>query len=166
MKNIVLIGFMGAGKSAVGKLLSEKNKIPFIDTDKLIEKKESKSINDMFKEQGEPYFRKIEKEVIEEISIKEDTIISVGGGAVLDDDNVSNLKKNGLIVYLKAPFDILYDRIKESTSRPLLAVQKPEEEMQALLEARQMAYESVADFTVDVSKGTPEEIAQEIVEHI
>jgi shikimate kinase len=164
MNNIVLMGFMGAGKTSVGTILAQKLKLKYIDIDEEIEKKTGKQISEIFKEKGEPYFRSLEKETVKEISSIQNAVISAGGGTVLDEENVAQLKKNSFIVYLKAPFNVLYDRIKESSNRPLLAVYKPEEEMQALLEARQMTYESVADLVVDVSIDNVEEIAEEIAE--
>lgn len=166
MKNLVLIGFMGSGKSVVGETLAKKLNLSFIETDKLIENKSGISINEIFEKEGEPFFRTLEKETVKDASDHQNTVISVGGGAILDEDNVKSLKRNGFFIYLKAPFTVLYDRIKESTNRPLLAVHNPEDKMQALLEARQMTYESVADLVIDVSSETPEEITEKIVKEL
>lgn len=164
MKNLVLIGFMGAGKSVVGKILSNKLDVPYIDTDKIIEKEQGVSVKEIFEKRGEQYFREKERETVARVTKEHGMIISVGGGAVLDEENVKDLKGNGTLVYLKAPFTVLYDRIKESENRPLLAVHNPEETMHTLLEARQMTYESIADIVVDVSNANPDEIAKRIID--
>src|SRR3972149_7672422 len=110
--NIVLVGFMGTGKSVVGKKLAKVLKRELVDTDKLIEKKAGKPIPDIFSENGEPYFRELESKVIEDISKKEKCIIITGGGVVLREENITNLKKNGVIICLNASPKIIYERVK------------------------------------------------------
>jgi len=103
-KNIVLIGLMGSGKTTIGKKIAEKLKMKFIDTDELIVQKAQKAINLIFAEDGELFFRDLESEVIEEISKQENIVISTGGGAVLREENLNNLKKNGVLFYLSFVF--------------------------------------------------------------
>ena len=103
MKNIVLTGFMASGKSSVGKILAEKLNIKFIDTDILIEQKLNKKISDIFKENGEQYFRQQETKVVEEISNLTSCLISCGGGVVLNKYNIELLRKNGIVAKLNIP---------------------------------------------------------------
>ena len=100
--NIVLVGFMGTGKTAVGKLLSAKMQMKYISTDELIEDKERRSINEIFKKSGEPYFRRLEKEAVKRVCLLDKFIIDAGGGVVLDEENVQMLKKNAKIICLSA----------------------------------------------------------------
>ena len=96
MKNIILVGFMGTGKSAVGKKLAEKLKRDFLELDDSIEAKEKMLIKDIFEKKGEPYFRMVEKEVVKEASSRKNVVISAGGGAIMDEENLNNLKNSGL----------------------------------------------------------------------
>ncbi len=160
--NIVLIGFMGSGKTVVGRELARKLSYKLKDTDGIIEERTKKKIEDIFLQEGEDHFRDIEAQVIDELSGLEKQVISCGGGAILRKENVLVLKETGVLIYLKAPFEVLYDRIKMSTNRPLLKVREPEQTAKKLLEARQHVYEQVADFSVDVSNRPISEIVSEI----
>ena len=120
MKNIVLVGFMGAGKSVVGKKLAILLKRNLVSTDALIVEREKRPIADIFKDSGEPYFRGAVKAIVEDVSKKENFIIDCGGGVVLNPDNMSNLKKGGVVFYLKAKSEVLYERVKSEKHRPLL----------------------------------------------
>jgi len=152
MKNIVLIGMRGSGKSKIGKKLAKITKREFLDTDQLIEKEEHRTIPEIVKDNGWDYFRKVESEVIAEISEKEDIVISTGGGAILNKENIKNLQRNGIIVYLKADPVTLAQRIKNSTNRPALKEGlNLIDEMMELLKERNPIYESTADATADVS---------------
>ena len=162
MKNIVLIGFMGSGKTAVGKELAKRLKLPFKDTDTLIEERLDQKISVIFADKGEAYFRDMESQIIDELTAKDNQVLSCGGGAILRNENVTYLKQNGTLVYLKAPFAVLYDRIKSSSTRPLLKVGEPEKTARMLWEARQKVYEGIADLSVDTSKKSIIEIVEEI----
>ena len=131
-------------------------------TDKMIEEREKRTIAEIFRDSGEPYFRKIEKEVVAELSWKKDLIIDCGGGAILDKDNRENLKKRGVLVYLAASPETIYQRIKHQTHRPLLGGDMSVKRITVLLQQRKPIYET-ADFTVDTSYKTPEEVAQDIL---
>lgn len=163
MKNLVLIGFMGSGKSLVGRKLATQLNLAFVDTDILIEKKAQQSIRKIFEQTGEAYFRDLETQVIKEVSSKENQVIACGGGAVLRSQNVKALKKKGFLIYLKAPFPILFDRIKYTEDRPLLNVPQPERETKILLASRERIYQSVADMVVDASPPIPEEVVKRII---
>ena len=123
--NIVLTGLMGAGKSTVGKALSKILKdYTFVDVDSVIVDIEGMSITDIFEKKSEEYFRKIEKEIIQELSEEEDLIIALGGGAYEDKDTRETLK-NCKVVYLKSSVDRLLSRIKDDKTRPLLQCEDP-----------------------------------------
>ncbi len=162
MKNIVLIGFMGSGKTAVGKQLGERLGLSFKDTDSLIEERLGQKINAIFADKGEAFFRDMESQIIDELTAKDNQVLSCGGGAILRNENVNYLRQNGTLIYLKAPFAVLYDRIKSSSNRPLLTANEPEKTARMLWEARQKVYESVADLSLDTSKKSIEQIVKEI----
>jgi shikimate kinase len=151
-RNIVLIGFMGAGKSTVGKLLSKKLGRKFLDTDEIIEKKMSLAISQIFEKYGEAYFRDIESQVVKEVSAVGNQIISLGGGAILRDENVKTLKEKGVLIYLKVPLSELKKRLKGAQDRPLLKVENAEAQVEKIFASRKERYEEVADFIVDGSK--------------
>ena len=117
-KNIVLIGFMGCGKSLTSSKLAEILDRQVISTDKLVEKKEGQSVAEIFEKSGEGYFRRVEKEIIKEISDQSGMIIDCGGGVVMDDENMANLKKNGHVIYLSASPESIYNNIKNRSHRP------------------------------------------------
>ncbi|MBF0215572.1 MAG: HD domain-containing protein [Candidatus Omnitrophica bacterium] len=147
MKNIVLVGFMGTGKTSVGKMLSMCLDKPYISVDDIIEKKEGLSITDIFAGKGEEYFRKLESEIIREISGREDQIIDTGGGAVLNEGNIAALKRSGVLFCLTALPETIYNRVKEQAHRPLLKVDDPRKKVAELLSVRKQFYE-MADHMV------------------
>lgn len=118
--NIYLMGFMGCGKSYVGKLLSERLKWSFIDTDECIVQEAGMSIPEIFEKQGEPAFRKLEKSCVDRVSKLKEHVISLGGGAILDQDNWKNISQSGITVTLSYPAEILASRLVEKSDRPLL----------------------------------------------
>jgi len=161
-KNIVLIGLMGSGKTTIGKHISEKTGMHFVDTDELIVQKAKKPIKLIFGEDGEPDFRDIESEVIEKASQQTNIIISTGGGAVLRDENIENLKKSGVLFYLYAPAEELFERIKDDRERPLINTPNPIETLKRIQIGREIFYEQ-ADYKIYTSKKTPEEAADEVI---
>ena len=164
MKNIILAGLMGSGKTSVAKEL--KNILPefnLIEVDKIIEEKENISINDIFKIKGESHFRKLEKTTIDDVLAKENQIISLGGGSLENDFDFETAKKNSIIFYLKANVDILFERIKNNKDRPLLNCENPKEKLTLLLGRREKNYKK-ADFIIDVNKITIKEAAKKIEE--
>lgn len=150
-QNIVLIGFMGCGKTSVGRKLSIVLKREFIDTDDFIEKKEGMTINQIFALKGESYFRDLEKELCRRYSRPGSKIIATGGGIIKNQNNIDNLKKGGKIFYLKSTPAQIAVNLKYDNSRPLLRGGNKEEKIAQLLEERRPLYESCADFTIDVS---------------
>lgn len=144
--HIYLTGFMGAGKSRVGRLMAEKYQLPFYDSDHLIEEERGKSVRLIFKEDGEAYFRQLEAQVIRSLVQKsESSVIALGGGALMHHDNLNLVKKKGVLVYLKSSPENIYERIKNSKKRPLLnqPESSPElilDKMRALLKKREPVY--------------------------
>lgn len=165
MKNIVLTGFMGTGKTEVGRLLARRLGYKFIDADSIIEEEQKMPITEIFKRFGEPYFRDIESEVIKRLSEMEKVIISTGGGVVLREENMNNLRKKGIIICLMASPETIYERTKDDTSRPLLQVKDPLQRIRELLNFRRPYYEK-ADIMIDTDGKTPEEVAEDIIKRI
>ncbi|MFI5305066.1 MAG: 3-dehydroquinate synthase [Nitrospiria bacterium] len=165
-QNIVLVGFMGVGKTTLGKLLATETGLVFLDTDRLIEKKENASVSEIFEKRGEPYFRRIEKEVIKEISQKKgEFIIATGGGALLDPENEKNLKQRGVLICLRASPEEILKRIRKEEMRPLLKSGLRLETIKNLLRQRAKRYRN-ADATVETDHMTPNEILIEIRERL
>jgi len=164
-KNIVLIGFMGAGKTTVGRQLAFRLQRDFIDTDKMVEEITGMTISQIFHKYGEVRFRAEEKLAIRKVSSLESKVIAVGGGAVLDRDNVVSLKQNGIFVWLKPQKTEIYQRLKSKTNRPLLKGKSEEKEkvISALLTQREPYYKAVADLEIDTAGKKIEEIANEII---
>ncbi|MBU0571128.1 MAG: HD domain-containing protein [Candidatus Omnitrophica bacterium] len=152
MKNIVLTGFMGTGKTVVSKALAKDLNMTYVSTDDLVEVASGRSIKDIFAEKGEAYFREKEKKVIQDVCEHIDQIIDAGGGAVLDPENMKCLKKNGIVVCLWADPEVILERTRKNNHRPLLSVDDPKRKVQELLEERKASYEH-ADFHVDTTMG-------------
>lgn len=147
--NIVLVGMMGAGKSYIGcKLAKLLAHFAYIDTDDAIEQKAGLTIPEIFEQHGEKYFRKIEREIIDEISQNNDQIISIGGGAFEYPENVKNLKKQGITFYLRAPASELFKRIENETLRPILNENFSQKTIEDLLKKREKNYLK-ANFVID-----------------
>jgi shikimate kinase len=159
--NIVIIGFMGTGKSTVAKLLAQELKLPYVETDLCIEAKEQTSISDIFQTKGEAYFREVETAVIREVSQRKGVIISTGGGAVLKQENINFFKKIGTLFCLTANADEIYQRLAKDTTRPLLQTSNPREKIKDLLELRQPFY-AKADHQIETTGIAPEQIVQTI----
>jgi len=162
-KNVILIGFMGCGKTTIGLKLSYKLRMPVEDTDKWIEKKEGKTISEIFATDGEAYFRALETATLEAFRDRPSSrIISVGGGTPVKAENRELLKQCGTVVYLRIKPETVYERLKEDTTRPLLQCDNPLEKIQNLLAARREAYEECADIIIDVDEKNAEEILKEL----
>ena len=160
MKTIFLCGFMGCGKSTVGKLLANKSGRIFADMDDYIEDYEHKTISEIFAEKGEPHFRKIEAEAVVRLA-GSGYVVACGGGAMVDAKNAENAKQGGTVVFIDTPFEVCYERIKDDKRRPI-AVSSTREQLLERFEARKGAYLSAAEHVVDGS-GSPLEIAESII---
>jgi len=165
MKNIVLTGFMGAGKTAVGRELSHLLGWKIIDVDEEIVKAQGTTINELFGKFGEAGFRDIETEMIKKVARNRNVIISTGGGAVLRKENMDILREHGTIVCLWASADAVYKRTSSNGERPLLRVENPRRRIEELLEYRRPFYEK-ADMVLDTEEKTPLHIAEEILKRM
>lgn len=163
MKNIVLTGFMGSGKTTVGKIIAETLNIDFIDTDSEIIKKLNLPIDEIFKRFGEEKFREVETEVTYELSQVENAVISTGGGIVLKKENIENLRKNGIIYYLHASPDIIFQRLSKDNTRPLLQNNDKLKTIIRLLNIR-IPYYKNCDYEINTDNLVPEQIAKKIIE--
>ncbi len=162
--SIALIGFMGTGKTAVGKVLAAKLGKEFVELDSLIEQKAGKSIPEIFQQDGEIGFRELEIEVAKEASNQKNTVITCGGGIVLYKINIDRLKKGCIIIYLTAAPDIILKRLSnDQNERPLLDLPDRASQIKGLLRFRQPFYESAADIKIDTSKLNTESVAERIM---
>ncbi len=167
-KNIVLCGFSGSGKTTVGRMLARKMGRFFVDTDQMIEDKTSMTIAKIFEVYGEEGFRRIESDVIKSVSKLHDVVLAVGGGAVMKQENVELLKKNGLIIFLNVPVEVLLLRLGNDSSRPLLAAKDlhgKRERVEKLHNERYAIYRQIADIELDASE-SPCEVTQKIFERV
>ncbi|MBW4560715.1 MAG: shikimate kinase [Mojavia pulchra JT2-VF2] len=163
--NLYLIGMMGSGKTTVGRLLAKHLGYGFVDTDNVIVQAAGKSINQLFAESGEAAFRQLESDVLAQVCAYTKLTIATGGGIVLKRENWSYLH-HGLIVWLDVPVELLYNRLAEDTTRPLLQDVDPKGKLRSLLEQRQPLY-SQADLQITVRESeTPEQIATRVMEVI
>ncbi len=165
--NLILIGFMGCGKTTVGIRLSYRMRRIFEDTDKLIEKKQQREIKDIFATEGEGIFRELETQMLSELEkTVSNRIISVGGGTPVREENREILKQLGTVIYLRIRPETVYERLKNDTTRPLLQGENPKGKIYELMEMRKEAYESCADMIIDVDSLSIEEILEKITKHV
>jgi shikimate kinase len=165
--NLVLIGYRGSGKSAVGRRLADRLKMKFVDTDDLIEERQGIAITDIVKSHGWGHFRKLEASIIKEISNGNHLIIAPGGGAVLDADNVEALRRNGTIIWLRADRQILLKRINQDqgtdTRRPTLTGKGTSEEIKEVMSLREPIYERASEIQIDTSTLDVEGVVERIL---
>ena len=161
-KNIVLCGFMGSGKSTIGKQLSERLGMRFIDTDIYIEQKEGMTISEIFAEKGEEYFRNLELEVCKELANLRATVISTGGGTLLKDANVKAIKKSGVIFLLNVSSSTVLTRLKNDNTRPLLQRDDKEKTVKMMLSQRIPLYNRAADYVIDAEE-SPRKVCTQII---
>ena len=158
--NIILIGFMGAGKTTVGALLAKRMNFNFYDTDEMITIDEKKEIVEIFDSNGEEYFRDLESKKLDEIESFNNCIFSTGGGIILREENRKILQRN-FSVYLKASYEIIFERIKQDSSRPLLNTENPYLTGLEIFNSRKNIYESF-QFSVETDNINPELVAEKI----
>lgn len=162
--NIVLIGFMGSGKTTVGQLVAEKLAWPFVDTDALVAEEAGLSIPDIFAAEGEAGFRARESAALAQLAEGGPRVISTGGGIVTQPRNAGLLRALGFVVWLSAGEKEIYDRVSRNRNRPLLHTPDPRRTIHELLTARKPLYESFAHLTIETADLEPEEIAYGICE--
>jgi len=162
MKNIVLIGFMDTGKTTIATKLANELGMRYVSTDDLIEKKEKRTINEIFTRSGEDYFRAAETEVIKEISTLSGLVVDTGGGAVMREENLTNLKALGIVICLTADEATVMERTKKYKHRPLLNVEDPKRKIRELLAKRAPLY-AKADHCIDTSEFTVRQVVEKIV---
>jgi shikimate kinase len=165
--NIALSGFMGTGKTAVGRILAKKLNLEFVETDTIIEEKTGQSIPQIFTASGETGFRELEIEVTKEIAKKQHTVIACGGGLVLNRINIDRLRQDAVIVNLTASPTVTLKRITNQVGqRPLLDVTDPLSTIRDMIKFRKPFYEHASDMNINTSRLTPEAVAEEIIRRI
>ena len=165
MKNIILIGFMGCGKSSVGKRLAQALNCVFLDTDELIEKEQERTISDIFATDGEGAFREMETECLRNLIERggEGFVLSVGGGLPVREINRKLLKELGDVVLLQVSAEVVYKRLRGDKTRPLLQDKNPRGRIEDLMNARKGFYEDAAEYVVNVDEKNFDDIVDEIV---
>ena len=158
--NIYLIGIMGSGKSTVGEILAEKMELLFIDLDSEIEKTGGKSVSEIFNQDGEDHFRKLESEELKQYS---ESVVACGGGIILDEKNRQYINENGVAVLLTASMDELFKRLSDSNNRPILPDENTKKALTKLWMERLIDYLDTADFSIETNGKTPEQLTDEIL---
>lgn len=161
-RNLILVGLMGAGKSAIGKLVATQLGLPYIDTDHEIESAAQMSIADIFAAYGEPEFRALETRVIERVLADGPAIVSTGGGAFINPVNRELIARSGLSLWLKADLETLWDRVKRRQTRPLLKTENPKQTLKDLMDRRYPVYEE-ADITVHSRNVRKEAVMRDVL---
>lgn len=149
---IVLVGLPGSGKTTVGKQLARRLRLPFVDSDHVIEERLGCSIREFFEREGEDRFRDVEQEVIDELSRGQACVLSTGGGAVLRSANRQHLHDRGKVVYLRSTPEDVYRRVRHDRNRPLLLVADPLQRLRDLYDARDPLYRETAHFVIDTGR--------------
>jgi shikimate kinase len=164
IRNLALIGFMGSGKSTVGHLIARTLGFEFVDTDHLIEARAGMSITEVFARRGETAFRELEKTVVDELADREHAVISTGGGVGANPELLASLKRHALVVWLWVSPDIIWQRVRHQTHRPLLQVADPEARIRELLVQRTPVYRQ-ADVLVNAGARRTPEVVDQVVHH-
>jgi len=160
--NIALIGFMGTGKTSVGRLTAEQLHFDYLDTDEMIQAAAGKTIAEIFSEEGEPAFRAMEEKVVEDLATRKKTIIATGGGLPTNPKNLAGLKAHALVVCLWASPEKIWERVRNQTHRPLLNDPKPQAKIRELLAARAPFYKQ-ADVLLNTEIRSLREVAHQVV---
>jgi shikimate kinase len=160
--NLALVGFMGTGKTSVGRLVAEQLRFDFVDTDEMIQTRAGQTITDIFNTAGEPAFRALEGKIVEELAAREQLVIATGGGLPVNPNNLASLKTHALVVCLWASPDKIWERVKSQTHRPLLQNADPKGKIRELLAAREPFYRQ-ADVLLNTELRPIREVAQQVV---
>ncbi|PYB73977.1 MULTISPECIES: shikimate kinase [Rhizobium] len=161
-RNLVLVGLMGAGKSAIGRLVAQQLGLPFIDTDTEIERVSRMTISELFAAYGEEEFRALETRVIKRLMRSGPRVVSTGGGAFINEKTRKQIERGGLSVWLNADLDVLWDRVNKRDHRPLLKTENPKQTLKDLMDKRYPIY-ALADITVQSRDERKEVIAGEVL---
>jgi shikimate kinase len=161
-RNIVFVGLMGAGKSAVGRMVAQQLKVPFIDTDVEIERVSRMTISELFATYGEEEFRALETRVIKRLMRGGPKVVSTGGGAFINDTTRGHIRRGGISLWLKADLEVLWERVNKRDHRPLLKTENPKATLAALMEKRYPIY-AEADVTIESRDVRKEIIATEVL---
>lgn len=165
-KNIVLIGFMGTGKSSIGIKLAEKLNMKFVDMDREIEKLTGMTVSELFRRHGEIRFRSEERLMAQKLSRQKNLVIATGGGVVLKEENIEVLRKNGILICLTANPEDIFERVRRKrANRPLLKKNLQVKDIENMLKEREPFY-AVADFKVNTSGREIDEVVEEIIDYI
>jgi shikimate kinase len=162
-RNIFLIGPMGAGKTTIGRQLARLMRMEFLDSDHEIEKRTGVTIPIIFEIEGEAGFRKRETTMLDELTRKENLVLATGGGAVLAEENRRMLRKRGVVVYLEATVESLFERTRKSRNRPLLETEDRRAKLQELMDVREPLYRQEADLIIHTDTRSPGSVAREIM---
>jgi shikimate kinase len=163
VRNLVLVGFMGSGKSSVGREIARRWEFRFIDTDTAIRQKFRKSIPDIFATFGEPFFRDEENKTLQELQASQEAVIATGGGIILQPRNHPLLRTLGVVVWLTASEETIWERVSRNQNRPLLRTNDPRTTIRNLMSTRYPLYGAVADITVETTGLTHQEVADQAV---
>ena len=164
--NIVLIGFMGVGKSTISEFLKTSFAMEVIEMDQIIAEREGMTISDIFKIHGEEYFRNLETNLLIEMQERKNVVISCGGGTPLRECNVVEMKKNGRVVLLTASPETIFDRVKDSHDRPVIENNKNVPFIADLMEKRRAKYEAAADIVINTDGKSIIEVCEELVQKL
>jgi shikimate kinase len=162
-RNLVLVGFMGSGKSSVGREIARRWGFRFLDTDSMIRRKHGKTISEIFESSGEPYFRDQENLALQDLQASFDAVIATGGGIVLQPRNHALLRSLGLVVWLTATEEVIWERVSRNQNRPLLKTDNPRGTITNLMSLRNRLYDSVADITIETTGLTHQQVADRVV---
>ena|SRR5579885_1332786 len=161
-KRVILTGFMGTGKTAVGELLAKKLKFEFLDTDLMVEQEVGKTITEIFEKEGEPVFRHYEKQMVKKALESENVVVSTGGGAIVDPDNLKLMKERGFIIGLSASPEAILQRVSNMDTRPMLRSKDQLKRIESLL-SRRSPYYRQADKIVDTTMKRIDQTVEEIL---
>ena len=164
IRNLALCGFMGTGKTSVGRLVAQQLHFDFLDTDAVLEARAGKTITEVFATEGEPAFRELEKKVVHELEARRRTVISTGGGLVVNPENMESLKRHALVVCLWASPETIWSRVKNQDHRPLLRDSEPLEKIRSLLAQRAPFYKQ-ADVLLNTELRSTRDVAQQVLHH-
>ncbi len=162
-RNIILVGFMGSGKSSTGRYIAEKLGRPFLDMDTEIERREGRGIPDIFAKEGEPYFRALERALVQELATRENMVIAPGGGIVLNPDNVRDFAASGLVINLRVSPDWVLRRVGQDPNRPLLQGGDPLQRIRDLMDKRKALYAAVP-YQLETDGLTPEAVGEQVLD--